>query len=761
MASPIPEGYGRAVVEKRWYFLLLVLALSAVAAGLSVKSLERGLPVDFTPQAIFFDDGEELMRLREIEETFGREDNDLVFMFEGGALSVEGMRTMATLHRELETHPEVVRVDSLYNAKRAAMVDGMLEVEELWTSSPEDLLEKALGENHLRGAVVSEDGDAALLRVRINPQHEKVADLQPVIEELVGRAKAMTLPEGITLTATGVPFIRTEVVQMMLADDLFYAPVLTCIFLSVICLLFRRVSLGLAPMAGVGIAVLWAMGTLLGSGVTFNVLSILVPILTLVIGTADGIHLAARYREELHRDGKPEAAMGRTMRYMSTACFLTTFTTAAGFLSLMVADTSVIRDFGLHSAVAVMTAYFAVMLVVPTWLAFIPKEWVGEPTISRPGEKRLFDGIDLLVRRRPGQTAIAVLFVSGCAAIYGSGVRPNSSILEMYHHDHPTHRAVKAAEEKLSGIVPIFIHFEALEGDLLEPGRLAMMAEVEQVLDAEEIVLWTTSFAGQLGAIHRLLGGEEGLPDSRALAAQELLLAEMAGELPLDKVVDPERRKARILALCSDAGGRSYIEMHGRMTAHVERILKEEKDLRVDVTGDGLMASLGIDALIRDLLSSLAIVLAVISLTLLALLRDLRLAAIATIPNFLPLVFTLATLQLIGADLQTSNIVSFTVAVGLAVDDTIHFIVRYRQELQAGRSHEEAITASFHGAGHAIVLTTILLVAGFGTLATSQLTTTYHFGLLSSVTLAAAVLADLFLLPSMLHMDARSRAQKT
>ena len=732
--------------------------LSAAAAGVSVQRLAGGLPVDFTPQAIFFDDGEEVMRLREIEETFGREDNDLLLMLEGGALTAGGMRAMEELHAVLEVHPEVVRVDSLYNAQRAVSIGGMLEVEGVWTEDPARLLSAAMGEPHLGGATVSKDGDTALVRVRIRPEHEKVGDLHPVITELVDLSRSVELPEGAVLTVTGIPFIRTEVVQMMLDDNIFYAPVLSCIFLSVICLLFRRVALGLAPMAGVGIAVLWAMGALLGSGVTFNILSILVPILTLVIGTADGIHLAARYREELHRDGDREAAMGRTLRHMATACFLTTFTTAAGFLSLLVADTSVIRDFGLHSAVAVMAAYFAVMLVVPTWLAFIPVERIGAPTAARPAEKRIFDAIDSLVRRRPALVAVGVLLVSMSAGVYGSEVRPNSSILEMYHESHPTHAAVKTAEENLSGIVPVFIHFEAVEGDLLEPRLLAKMTELEAALADEEIVLWTTSFAGQLGRIHGLLGGEGPLPGSREMAAQELLLAELAGELPMERVTDSSYGAARILALCSDAGGRSYIEMHGRMEAEAERIFQGEP-VRVDVTGDGLMASLGIDALIRDLLSSLGIVLVVISLTLLALLRDVRLAAIATIPNFLPLVFTLATLRLIGADLQTSNIVSFTVAVGLAVDDTIHFIVRYKQEREAGRSHRDAVTASFHGAGHAIVLTTILLVAGFGTLATSQLTTTFHFGLLSSVTLAAAVLADLFLLPAMLHLDNRQRKE--
>ena len=135
-----------------------------------------------------------------------------------------------------------------------------------------------------------------------------------------------------------------------------------------------------------------------------------------------------------------------------------------------------------------------------------------------------------------------------------------------------------------------------------------------------------------------------------------------------------------------------------------------------------------------------------------ALLRNLKHTAIATFPNLVPLVFILGTLGWLGADLQTSNIVSFTVAVGLAVDDTIHFIVRYREERQNGVGTDEAIRRTFQGAGHAIVLTSILLIFGFGVLALSSLTSTYFFGLLACITMAAAVLGDLLLLPALLHL---------
>ena len=228
-------------------------------------------------------------------------------------------------------------------------------------------------------------------------------------------------------------------------------------------------------------------------------------------------------------------------------------------------------------------------------------------------------------------------------------------------------------------------------------------------------------------------------------------MAEMSGELPLDSVLSPDRARARIVALTSDAGGRQFIKAKAELEQGAAEIFAGT-NITVDVTGDGMLASGGVDKLIDDLLSSLVLMLGVILLTMMVLLGSMRQTLIATLPNLVPLVFILGTLGVIGADLQTSNIVSFTIAVGLAVDDTIHFIMRYREERRGGAGVETAIHRTFHGAGHAIILTSILLILGFGVLAFSSLTSTYFFGLLACVTMAAAIIGDLFILPALLQL---------
>lgn len=759
------EAWGRALVRHRLAGLVASLALTALALAAIGLRVADGLPVDFTPQALFMDGGPEISRLEQLEEGYGREDNDVVLLVEGPLATAEGVDSLIRLHEAVEALPVVEEVDSLVNASMVIASAGMIEVVsplERWP--PAEALERAASDPALAGLVVAEDQTIAAVRVRIDRDLERVADLGPAVREVVQTAQGATLAEGITVRPTGVPFIRSEVVDLMVADELRFLPLVAVLFALATGVLFRRFWSGLAPLFVTLAGTIWAMGVLMASGATLNVLSVLVPTLTVVIGVSDGVHIVARYREELDpEDGSavtPEQAMGTTLRHMTAACFLTTFTTAAGFLSLLVAETRVVRDFGVHCAVAVMVVWVSVMLVLPVWLAWIPPARVGKRLQSEVGTRQIA-WLDRLVARHSGLVLAGSLLLVAVAAGLGSGVRAQSSILEMYHPSHPTWQAVHAADTRLGGIVPVMVHVELPPGAqpdaLLDPSLLVPMATLQDELEARPEVGWTTSPASLVRQIHGMLTGQPGLPDNRPAVVQELLLAEMSGELPLDRILSGDRTSGRILVLTRDAGGRALLQLQRDTQARAAQLF-DGTGAHVDVTGDGFVASAGVERLVSDLVNSVGLVLVVIVLTMWALLRDLRVALICAIPNVVPLVFTAATLALMNTDLQLTNIVSFTVAVGLAVDDTIHFVARYREERAHGADLDAAITNAYHGAGRAIILTSLLLVTGFGVLAWSDLTSTRFFGILSAVTMAAALFADLLLLPALLHLLGRRQA---
>ena len=709
---------------------------------------QEGIPLDFTPQSIFLDDGEMVQQLRSVEQIFGREDNDFLILLQGSSLTTtDGKEWLEKTHHALNNIDGVTQVLSLVNTPYIKSIDGLLSIETTWEQS--EPWTAVQSQSIFRNLLSTNDGHIQVMQVRVEQQREKIADLAPVSKDITAQIESHPPPEGATWQLTGVPHIRTEIVDLMLKDELFYVPVSAIMFFITIVWLFRGVQLALAPVLAVNFAMGWSIGLLIVSDVTFNILSMLVPAIAMVIGIADGIHLVSRYREERGLSNNPIHAMALTLEEMTSACFLTTITTAGGFASLLVADTVVIQDFGWHACVAVTVTYIGIMILIPLWLRFIPASVFEHNLQSQPQWTGFFEWIHRInIERRFWIIGISALL---CAVVgwIASGVTANSYILEVYDQEHPTVQALEIMEDNLSGIVPVFIHLESKD-PLYTVEGLHKISTLEEYLQNQEFIRWSTSIASQQQLVHTAITSTDGLPFTADLLAQERLLLDLGGGLDNTNILSEDETQARILLLCNDVGGVEFLKFKEQFDAFAAENL-EDSSIQWRVTGDGMLASIGIDKLIGDLMSSVGMVFAIILIVLALLMRNIAHTILAFIPNVLPLLTTLAFLELTGRDLQVSNIVSFTVAIGLAVDDTIHFVARYRSERKLGYEHSIAMERTLKGAGHAIILTSILLICGFGLLATSELSSTYHFGMLTAITLVSAIVADLFLLPAMLN----------
>lgn len=742
---------------------MLAVLLAVVTMGLGtaagLRVLRDGPPLDFTPQALFMDAGPEFTLLERIETEFGREDNTVQLVLHGAITDPAGMAAIRAIHAAVEAVDGVETVRSVATATVVEGGSGLLQVEVPADSMPpRDALARLAAAPLLGPTLVSADLDTTAIQVVLDRDAEKVSELEPRVDAVIDAASAVSLPPGVELVPTGVPWVRVEVVDLMWGSQTTFLPIVAVLFAITMTLMVRRVWLALAPLVTVLLADVWVMGVLVASGETLNVLSVLVPTLVVVIGVADGVHIVARYREELAGTEDRASAMARTMQHMVLPCFLTTFTTAAGFVSLLVAETSVIRAFGVQCAVAMVLTFFAIISLLPVLLAWIPADAVRAPRPARNAPTaRMLAAVHRLVVARPVATLGVTAVLTALAASVGLQVQTNSGLLEMYREGMPTWHAIHLVESELAGVIPVMVHLEGEAGSMLQPDTLAAIDEVEAHVASAEPTRWTASPASVVRSLHHTLTGETSLPTGGDLISQEVLLAEISGDRSMDAVLSPDHAQARILAMLTDAGGRVYVPLRAELQAAADAAFAGT-GIVATVTGDGFLAASGVDRLITDLLASLGLVFGIITLTFAVLLRDLKLAVVAAVPNLVPLVFTLATLVGMGADLQTSNVVSFTVAVGLAVDDTIHYLVRYKQEREAGRPVVEALERTTLGAGHAIIVTSVLLIVGFGVLATDDLTSTRHFGVLSSVTMAAAVLGDLFLLPALLRLVERDAA---
>ena len=627
----------------------------------------------------------------------------------------------------------------------------------------------ALAQDHplIAGTLISSDGSAVAVFMKARDDVASMKQVKPVVQELRRILhEAEDAHPGARLHLLGPHAYRVTVVGVMISEELRFVPLTALVLFAVLWLMYRSVLGVLIPMGSVALGALWTAAAMALAGQEINIINTITATLILVIGVADAIHMMTRYGQE-RRAGRPRDEAARTtLNSVGLACLLTSLTTAVGFMTLGTAQLQILRSFGLFAALGVMLTFSLSIVFVPWALARSPidpvmREGDGARPDSRLG--RLLDRQGRLVQRHPRRVALICL---GIAAVFVAGIprtTVDNYIMEYVPRDEEILEAHRVLEDKLAGIVFLEIVLEAPEGGpdepWLDPSLLARAADAEARVLADPAIQSVDSVLGLLRELRWVQRGGTGsdearttLPGSRAEAASLLLLAEMAGEDTAARThLSFDRRVLRLTARARDVGARRYLQLERRLRDELEEAFAgSEIPIRPVITGTSQVGYGGIDSLIRDLLRSLAWAFVLIFATLGLLFRSWTLAALAMAPNVLPVVIVLGAMGWMGQHLETLSAMVFSIGLGIAVDDTIHYLARWCEEVRAGHSPEDAVARTTSRTGRAIVYTSIVLLLGFGVLFTSRFPPNQSFALLAGGVISVALVADLYLLPALL-----------
>ena len=723
------------------------------------------LRFDFTPQRIFESDDSDFAELLEVSEAFGRDDTLLVVVVratEGDVFALERVRYLRDLRaavqgiqgvrsaREFSVAP-VVRPGSLMPLPLIPPEPTPAQLEEA----------KALAVEHplLAGRLVARDAKAALLLVQFDPDRIAYADLSPVVHGVVGAIDEAECPAGLEVQVTGIPTARTFIVENLVRDQLIFLPVCTLVFLVVLSFTFRDPRAVLVPLASVGVALAFTVGLLGWTGEPVNIINNVLPVLIFVIGMSDGIHLIGHYRRELAAKTPQPQAITRTVRRLAWACFLTSATPAIGFASLAVARISILRRFGVFAAGGVLIAYAVTVLFLPLVLSFLSADLGDAPQrVDRWLDDRC-ERVGRWVLAYPWRVLLPGIALTAVCVGLGSQVHEENNLYEAFSADDPVVLANAALEEHFAGIIPVSLVLTAEPGrELLNPEVLRYTRSLQERIDAEGGLGNSLSLVDlvQEWQLARSFGdpSQRRVPDTAAEVQQAVETLETFGGQELRRFYAPESGQLRIMAWASDTGTHNLTASFDRIDAELKspeaRAEQAALGVRVVLTGDGPVAHRRVNHLIRDLFGSLLLALGIIFVAMCLLLRSLRAGLVSMIPNAFPLVFTLGFMGLVGLDLRVTSVIVFSVSLGLAVDDTIHFMVRYRREQRSRAEIAPAVLATFRGTGSAILITSVLLAIGFASLLLSAFPISQTFGLLMLVTVLAAILGDLLILPACL-----------
>ncbi len=517
---------------------------------------------------------------------------------------------------------------------------------------------------------------------------------------------------------------------------------------------FRSPWAVIVPLIVVLLAVVWSLGLMGLMNKPIDLLTVLLPSIMFVVGMSDVVHIISKYLEELRNGHTIPEALKITVREIGKATFLTSLTTAIGFATLITARIAPIQEFGLFTALGVILAFILAFSMLPAILINLPK-----PRLSKVDHEKLFwtrwlhKSFRWILRMRNtiGLGAFAVLLISGIGI---SMITINVLLIDEVNDGDPLKQDFLFMEEHFSGARPFELSI-ALKDSTKSWFDADVVAELEKtekylIKSYGLKILYSPLTMVRMG--NRAFYGGGLLPeyysipdDSSKLAAIEAQFEQLQKYAPTNTLISKNGRIARFTGRMKDVGSAEMEEKNIKFYENIQSNLVDYK-----ITGSALLLDKNNNYLSKTMIYGLLIAFGIIAVIMGILFKSLRMIIVSLIPNILPLMMIGGFIGYMDIGLKVSTSIIFTIAFGIAVDDTIHFMSKLKIELMKGRSLIYATKRAFISTGKAIIITSIILVGGFLTLMFSSFNGTFYTGLLISMTLFFAVIADLLLIPVLL-----------
>ena len=740
-----------ALMGHRWAALLLLVAITAVLlAGLTRFQFDNSYTqwfVDGDPALVAYDDFIEL---------FGSDETIFVGLeTKGEPLSAETLQAVDRISSRFLDHPEVARVWSLTHASTLRSTGGGLEVRRLIEELPPPVEERAWLEAELEhGAVasmlVTPDRQMTLLTFILEPTaHDSVEAKMTLVRDV--RSQLPELSGGRRTWLTGGTVVDEALFRYSADDTTLFGPIMFVALLLVLAVMFRSAVAIVLPLIVVGLAVLWAFGFMSWLGWKTNIVSTILPPILMAVGIADSVHLLQQYRLAFRQGLSDIDALRTAFLKVLRPCLLTTLTTGAGMASLSVAKLSGIRELGLTAAVGVVAAFLLTMIGLPLVLSVTPR-WALGGLRADPGSPPVPPSLVAMARFAVRRRVPVVLAAAALVALALAGLpqlEVGASMTSYFWDDDPIYVQGLDIDRAFGGSLPAELLVEAKgEGTLLEPEALVKVAEVAAYIEQVHATGSAISAVDFLVEARRVLRGQphgtEALPSTRAEAAQILLM--MEGDAEIERYLTFDRRTARVSV---------PVEL-GRYEDIVDLLPQIEQDLAV-IGGDvvharvtGLARLMGgmeeylVDSQIRTFALAFILVLGCIAV----MFRSWRAGLLSAVPNLFPLVVVLGVMGWAGISLDLTTIMLAPLLLGLVVDDTVHVLERVLHAREEGESVDAAFVIAVGEVGHAVVITSVVLIAGFLCPALGSFRPNFYFAMLSALAIVLALVGDLIVFPA-------------
>ena len=584
---------------------------------------------------------------------------------------------------------------------------------------------------------------------------------------LIPRIKRFKDETGITVHTSGMPYIRTLNSQNIIDEIGMFIGAALAVTSIIFFFFFRSFRATFISMITVIIGVMWAFGILGLLHYEITVLTALIPPLIIVIGIPNCIFLINKYQQEIKLHGNQAKSLQRVITKVGNATLMTNITTASGFATFILTNSQLLKEFGIVASINIIAIFLLSLLIIPIVYSYmgvpkykhlkhLNKRWIGS----------FVNWMERMVRNHRIAIFIASILLL-CGSIIGMyNIQISGSLIEDMPKNTAFYKDIKFFESEYEGIMPLEILI-----DTKRKKGVMKLATLKRMDELQEYINEVPEFARPLSVVELVKYSKQAyynnnpeyyqLPNSQE---RTFLLSYAKSSAKstnlLTSYVDSTGQYARITTFMKDTKTDRFDRIEEDLRVEIDKIFPPER-YEVSLTGKALVFQKGTKYLVNNLVISLSLAILLIALFMAWMFRSLRMILVSLIPNLLPLIITAGLMGFLGVPIKPSTILVFSIAFGISVDDTIHFLAKYRQELIANNwKIKKSVYAALRETGVSMFYTSIVLFFGFSVFTISSFGGTVALGALVSATLLFAMLANLLLLPALLLSLEKNIANK-
>lgn len=714
----------------------------------------------------------------QFQETFGQEGNVMVFAIQDSdfyqldkindwikmgnrIMEQKGVNAMVSithtfnLHKNTELQKFEIRPIFPKEVRTQQELDSLAFIAENLPFYNGTLINKA---NHVYGMLVTVSAEVMNSPARVG-----------LVKKIQGITREFTEKYRIKMHYSGLPYIRVVTAENIKKEMYMFIALSLLITAIILYLFFRSFRIVGFCVGIIGINVIWAMGFMALLGIKITLLTAMLPPLLIVIGIPNCVFMVNKYHAEYVLHGNKIKALQRMIQKIGNATLLSNLTTAAGFATFIITSSQILKEFGLIAFISITTVFLICLILIPTVFSYLP---VPDKKQTRHLYNSFINNlidrlVDWVMKCRTAIYAVTASVIL-LSLIGITQMKTTGYMVDDLKETDPIRQDLAFFESNFDGLMPLEVTV-----DFRKPNQVFKLSNLEKLDRFSQQIAKDPDISRPLSIVEAVKFADQAYYNGKAayyklpsnLSKNFILKYALGSTGGLNSMarsfVDSTAQKIRLSFRVKDIGTQKMEAKEDSLYRMLHKVFPTENH-SVKVTGSSIIFFKGNQYLIKNLFSSLALAIVLIAAFMAWMFRSKRMVLIALVPNVIPQLFTAAIMGYAGIPIKASTILVFSVAFGISVDNTIHYLAKYRQELQATNwSIRSSVVLALKEIGQSMIYTSIILFFGFGIFCLSDFGGTFALGLLTSITLFAAMLANLILLPSLLLTMEKHITNKT